>query len=239
MKLEIKKHVPIAKDVYEMVLDCNVHMKPGQFINIKINDSHIPFLRRPISVANIEGGELTIIYKVFGEGTKELSQRKVGEELDCLLSLGNGFDISIKEDSILLVGGGCGVPPLFYLAKELSKKGKKITSVLGFSSKEDVFLEKRLGEYGDVFVTTDDGSYGIKGNVMDIIKDLDFDYYMTCGPEAMLLALKSNYPKNGQLSFEERMGCGFGACMGCSCETLTGYKRICVEGPVIKVEELI
>lgn len=231
--LTIKENVNIAKDVYLMKLEGEFDMQPGQFINIKVNESIQPFLRRPISVCDIEGNILTIIYKVFGKGTLELSRKEVGAKLDCLLGLGNGFEVQ-EHQTTYLVGGGVGVPPLLYLAKHLQGKLK---IVLGFNSKEDVFLREELEKYGEVLVATMDGSTGHKGTVIDLIKD-DADYLYACGPEPMLKALgKVNVP--GQLSFEERMGCGFGACMGCSCKTLTGYKRICVEGPVLKTEEII
>ncbi|XMB67440.1 dihydroorotate dehydrogenase electron transfer subunit [Mycoplasmatota bacterium zrk1] len=238
-KLKILSNDMIAKDVYEMVLKGDFSLRPGQFINIKVSDYDVPFLRRPISVADVFEDQLTIIYKVVGNGTEILSKKEIGEELDCLLNLGNGYDLNIESKNIVLVGGGVGVPPLLYLAKELKKLGKNLTIVLGFNSKEDIFLEEEFSKYGDVFITTTDGTYGTKGLVTTILDKLEFDYYMTCGPEKMLLAMLKSYPNNGQLSFEERMGCGFGACMGCSCKTLTGYKRICVEGPVMKSEEVI
>ncbi len=230
--LTIKENVMIAKDVYRMKLSGSFNMQPGQFINIKINDTIQPFLRRPISVCDIEGNVLTIIYKVFGKGTEELSKKEVGSSLDCLLDLGNGFEVQSHETTYL-VGGGVGVPPLLYLAKHLQGNLK---IVLGFNSKEDVFLSKELEQYGEVKIATMDGSIGHHGTVVDLI-DKDADYIYACGPEPMLKALGKTGIK-GQLSFEERMGCGFGACMGCSCETLTGYKRICVEGPVMKTEEI-
>lgn len=231
--LTINENVNIAKDVYRMKLQGSFSMKPGQFINIKINETIQPFLRRPISVCDINGDELTIIYKVFGSGTKQLSTKEVGEKLDCLLDLGNGFEV--QDNAVTyLIGGGVGVPPLLYLAKHLQGNLK---IVLGFNSKEDVFLRDELEKYGEVIIATMDGSEGIKGTVVDAIKDKEVDYFYACGPEPMLKALgKLNL--RGQISFEERMGCGFGACMGCSCKTLTGYKRICVEGPVLKTEEI-
>ncbi len=231
--LTINENVNIAADVFRMKLEGDFSMKPGQFINIKVNDTIQPFLRRPISVCDINGSELTIIYKVFGKGTEELSKKSVGETLDCLLDLGNGFDI-VEADDIYLVGGGVGVPPLLYLAKHLQGKLK---IVLGFNKKEDVFLSEELSKYGEVMIATMDGSMGHHGTVVDLLKDKKVDYYYACGPEPMLRAL-GKLDLKGQISFEERMGCGFGACMGCSCKTLTGYKRICVEGPVLRTEEI-
>jgi len=232
--LTIRSNSRIAKDVYRMTLQGEFCMKPGQFINIKINETATPFLRRPISVCDINDDELTIIYKVFGAGTLELSKKTIGTKLDCLLDLGNGFEV-VEEDEIYLIGGGVGVPPLLYLAKHL--KGK-LRFVLGFTSSEDIFLQKELEKYGTVEIATIDGTVGHHGNVVDLLKDRKVNYFYACGPEPMLKALGKIYTK-GQLSFEERMGCGFGACMGCSCKTLTGYKRICVEGPVLKTEEII
>jgi dihydroorotate dehydrogenase electron transfer subunit len=230
--LTIRENVNIAKDVYRMKLEGSFDMQPGQFINIKVNDTIQPFLRRPISVCDIEGDMLTIIYKVFGKGTEELSKKQTGTTLDCLLDLGNGFEVQ-SHKTTYLVGGGVGVPPLLYLAKHLQGNLK---IVLGFNNKEDVFLSEEFSKYGEVLIATMDGSLGHHGTVVDLIGD-DADYYYACGPEPMLKAL-GKLELDGQLSFEERMGCGFGACMGCSCKTLTGYKRICVEGPVMKTEEI-
>lgn len=232
--LTVKENKLIAKDVYRMKLQGEFDMKPGQFINIKINDSIQPFLRRPISVCDINGDILTIIYKVFGKGTLELSKKEIDSTLDCLLDLGNGFDI-VENDTTYLIGGGVGVPPLLYLAKHLRGNLK---FVLGFNNKEDVFLSEEMADLGEVVICTMDGSAGFKGTVVDYLKEKDVNYYYACGPEPMLKAL-GKIDSKGQLSFEERMGCGFGACMGCSCKTMTGYKRICVEGPVMKTEEII
>ncbi len=238
MKLSIISNKKIAYKTYQMELKGKFNLNPGQFINIKINNSNELFLRRPISVCDVNGERLTIIYKVFGKGTELLSKKTTGQQLDCLLNLGNGFEI-VNRQNIVLIGGGVGVPPLYYLAKKLKEEGRKVTVVLGFNSKEEIFLAEEFKQYGDVHISTVDGSYGTSGTVLNILENLTFDYYYTCGPELMLKALATKYPKDGQLSFEERMGCGFGACMGCSCKTLTGYKRICVEGPVMKVEEII
>lgn len=239
---KILKNDLIAKQVYCMVLqgDTSSIQRPGQFINIKINDSLTPYLRRPISICDYDEATITIIYKVIGIGTKLLANKLVHEILDCLVGLGNGYDVDlIQGEKIVLVGGGVGVPPLFRLAKELKQQGKKFSVVLGFQAKEDVFYEQEfLKMTKQVAITTVKGDYGIKGFVTNVMNASNCDYYAACGPEAMLQALIKT-KINGQLSFEERMGCGFGACMGCSCKTLTGYKRICVEGPVMKSSEVM
>lgn len=232
----------IAYNTYKMTLfgDTSNITNPGQFINIKI-DSELAFLRRPISISDYDESTLTIIYKVFGEGTRILSNKKQFDEIDVLGPLGNGFTINKSKKKQLLIGGGVGVPPLYSVAKELYQQNIEFDVVLGFSSKVDVFLEGLFRSLGaNVYVATMDGSYGYKGTVLDVIKlkNLYFDYYYSCGPEGMLHAIASE-DWNGQLSFEERMGCGFGACMGCSCKTITSYKRICKEGPVLESSEVI
>ena len=241
MKIESIKN--IADDVYEMVLKgegAKYIKQPGQFINIKINDSLQPYLRRPMSISDYDDETIVIVFKVVGQGTEILKSKEIGDTLDCLIGLGNGF--TIKEGKALLIGGGLGTPPLYKLGKELKKQGIEVTTVLGFNSAKDVFYQDKFKEFGDVFVATMDGSLGTKGTVVDVIKEnnLTFDQYYTCGPEPMLDALVLNYPEHGQLSFEARMGCGFGACMGCSCKVKTKpYKRICVEGPILVSEEVI
>ncbi len=228
----------IAKDVYKMVLegDTSLITAPGQFINIKLDGK---FLRRPVSVCDCDSKTLTIIYKVVGEGTEQMSLLEVGEELDVLTGLGNGYDIS-KSKKPLLIGGGVGVPPLYYLAKKLLESGQKPSVILGFNTKDEVFLEDEFKALGcSVFVTTADGSYGIKGFVTDALSGIDYDYFYTCGPMPMFRAIENTVNTSGQYSFEERMGCGFGACMGCSCKTKYGYKRICKDGPVLEREEII
>ena len=228
----------IAKDVYKMVLegDTSLITAPGQFINIKLDGK---FLRRPVSVCDCDSKTLTIIYKVVGEGTEQMSLLEVGEELDVLTGLGNGYDIS-KSKKPLLIGGGVGVPPLYYLAKKLLESGQKPSVILGFNTKDEVFLEDEFKALGcSVFVTTADGSYGIKGFVTDAMSGIDYDYFYTCGPMPMFRAIENTVKTSGQYSFEERMGCGFGACMGCSCKTKYGYKRICKDGPVLEREEIV
>ncbi|MCQ2405816.1 MAG: dihydroorotate dehydrogenase electron transfer subunit, partial [Oscillospiraceae bacterium] len=206
-------------------------------INIKLQGF---FLRRPISVCDYEGNELTIIYKIMGRGTEYLASLPAGTELDVLTGLGNGFDINVPSEKPVLIGGGVGTPPMYKLCKELIKAGKKPSVVLGFNRAEDAFYKEEFEALGvGVTIATVDGSLGIKGFVTDALSDIDYDYFFTCGPEPMLKAVyRATGEIKGQLSFEERMGCGFGACMGCSCETLTGYKRICKDGPVLMKEEI-
>ncbi len=224
--------------VKEMVLlgDTSAIINAGQFINIKIDGL---FLRRPISVCDLNGDRITIVYKIVGKGTERLAQMQAGT-LDVLTGLGNGYDLSLSGDKPVLLGGGVGVPPMYLLAKRLLKEGKKPTIILGFNTAEEIFYEQEFKVLGlDVFVTTVDGSYGKKGFVTDKLKELDYTYFYTCGPEPMLKAIFNTAKTSGQLSFEERMGCGFGACMGCSCKTITGNKRICKEGPVLVKEEIL
>lgn len=236
--LTIKENIPLTDNVYKMRLEGDVSdiTNPGQFINIKLDGL---YLRRPISVCDRDENSVTIIYKVVGTGTKQLSELK-SESLDVLTGLGNGYNTSLSGDRPLLVGGGVGVPPLYMLAKQLISEGKKVTVVLGFNSKNEIFYEQEFKDLGaDVYVTTVDGSYGIKGFVTDAIGNIDYSYVYTCGPEPMLKALYKNIKTSGQFSFEKRMGCGFGACMVCSCKTITGYKRICKDGPVLEKEEIL
>lgn len=237
----ITQNEKIAQSVYKMRLsgDTSAIKKAGQFVNIKLDGF---FLRRPISVCDYTAEELLIIYKVVGKGTEKMSAMEKGEQLDILTGLGNGYDLTVKTEKPVLIGGGVGVPPLYKLSKELKNQGKRVSVILGFNSEKEIFFEDEFKEIADrVLICTADGSYGIKGFVTDAIKDIDFDYFFTCGPEPMFKALESTIDKgiSGQLSFEQRMGCGFGACMGCSCKTLTGNKRICREGPVLFREEII
>ena len=235
----IKSQKKIAKDVFKMVLSGNTDdiTASGQFVNIKLDGF---YLRRPISVCDYDKNELTLIYKTVGEGTDAMSKYENGTELDVLTGLGNGYDTSLSGEKPLLLGGGVGVPPLYNLCKKLVAEGKKPTVILGFNSADDVFYENEFKALGaDVYVTTADGSYGIKGFVTDAMADLDYSFFYTCGPEPMLKAIYNVSTTSGQLSFEERMGCGFGACMGCSCKTKYGNKRICKDGPVLIKEEII
>ena len=229
---------PLTDSVYRMVLsgDTSAITAPGQFVNIRLEGK---YLRRPISVCDVDERLLTLVYKVVGAGTRQMSQLSVGDELDVLTGLGNGYDVTVAGEKPLLLGGGVGVPPLYLLAKKLLEAGKKVSVVLGFNTKEEVFYEKEFEALGaKVTVTTADGSYGTKGFVTDALPP-EYSYFYTCGPEPMLKAVYRATDTSGQFSFEERMGCGFGACMGCSCRTITGTKRICREGPVLKKEEIL
>ena len=237
--LKVCENTPLTENVFKMVLSGDVSevTRPGQFINIKLDGF---YLRRPISVCDKGEDTLTIIYKVVGEGTEYMATLKEGAELDVLIGLGNGFDVNASGDTALLLGGGVGVPPLYILCKKLIEAGKKVTVCLGFNTKSEVFYEDEFKALGaDVRVATVDGTYGTKGFVTNLFEDVDYSYYYTCGPEPMLKAVYSTCTSDGELSFEERMGCGFGACMCCSCKTVTGYKRICKEGPVMKKEEIL
>ena len=227
----------LTKDIFEMKLSGNTEdiKRPGQFINIKLEGF---FLRRPISICDYDEESITIIYKVVGEGTKVMSEMNEGVTLDILSGLGNGFDIEKGKGNILVVGGGVGVPPMYGLTKRLVKKGIYPKVIMGFNSAEDVFYEDEFKALGiEPIIATADGTKGVKGFVTDAMKTLSYDYVYTCGPEAMLKAMDSLVP-DGQFSFEARMACGFGACMGCSCETKYGYKRICKDGPVLFKEEI-
>ena len=234
---EIISNRKIAKNTYEMVLCGDItDIKCGQFVNITVDGL---YLRRPISVCDAEEGKLTLIYKVVGVGTEKMSKIEKGVQLDLLTGLGNGYDVSKAGDKPLLIGGGAGVPPMYKLCRELAAQGKKCSVILGFGSENEVFYEDEFKALGaDTYVTTVDGSYGVKGFVTDAM-NMDYTYFYTCGPEPMLKAVYNKSVKSGQFSFEERMGCGFGACMGCSCKTKYGNKRICKDGPVLEKEEII
>ena len=234
----ILSNTPLTDSVYKMVLsgDTSAITAPGQFVNIQLTGK---FLRRPISVCDYDETTLTIVYKVVGKGTEQMSHLGEGETLDLLTGLGNGYDLSITGEHPVLLGGGVGVPPLYHLAKKLISQGKAVSVVLGFNTKSEIFYEEEFRHLGcQVTVTTADGSYGKKGFVTDALPQ-DYTYFYTCGPEPMLKAVYRATSTSGQMSFEERMGCGFGACMGCSCKTLTGNKRICKDGPVMKKEEIL
>ena len=235
----VKENMPLTSSVYKMLLegDTSHITNCGQFVNIKLDGL---FLRRPISVCDCEGDVLTLIYKVVGKGTEEMSFMKAGDTLDVLTGLGNGYDTHVSGNAPILLGGGVGVPPMYMLCKKLIGEGKRVSVVLGFNKADEVFYENEFRALGaDVTVTTVDGSYGTQGFVTDVMKNTEYSYFYTCGPEPMLKAVYNTSLTEGQFSFEERMGCGFGACMGCSCKTITGYKRICKEGPVMKKEEIL
>ena len=228
----------LTPNVYQMKLEGDVSeiTGPGQFINIRLEGL---FLRRPISVFDLNENSVSIIYKVVGKGTERMSGMQPGETLQVLTGLGNGYDTAKSGEAPLLLGGGVGVPPLYYLAKKLLSEGKKVSVVLGFNTAAEVFCEEEFRALGcSVTVTTADGSYGVKGFATDALPE-NYSYVYTCGPEPMLKAVYKAAKTSGQFSFEERMGCGFGACMGCSCKTITGYKRICKDGPVLEKEEIL
>ena len=236
---EILSNENIAKDIYKMVLkgDTSAITAPGQFINIKIDGF---FLRRPISVCDYNSENVTIIYKVVGSGTEVMANMKIGEKLDILSGLGNGFDTSKSGKTPVLIGGGVGVPPMYNLCKALINEGKNVKVILGFNSADDVFYENEFKALGaDVYVATADGSHGTKGFVTDVLKDIEYSYFYTCGPNPMFKAIENIAKTSGQYSFEERMGCGFGACMGCSCKTKYKNIRICKDGPVLEREVIV
>ena len=235
----IRSNEALTDSVYKMVLegDTSAITAPGQFVNIQLSGK---FLRRPISVCDYDSETLTIVYKVVGAGTEQMSEMVPGTELDILTGLGNGYDLTLSGDKPVLLGGGVGVPPMYNLAKKLLAEGKDVTVILGFNTKSEIFYEEQFKALGaKVIVATADGSYGIKGFATTPLAELDYTYFYTCGPEPMLKAVYKATGTSGQMSFEERMGCGFGACMGCSCKTLTGYKRICKDGPVMRKEEIL
>ena len=235
--LTILENVPLTKNVYQMRLkgDVSAITTPGQFVNILLQGF---YLRRPISVCDKEENRITLLYKVLGQGTAHMATLQSGEILDVLCGLGNGFDLTTAGDAPLLIGGGVGVPPLYWAAKALRVQGKRVQVVLGFNRADEVFYEAEFRALGcHVTVTAVDGSHGRKGFVTDHLPEAYSSFY-TCGPEPMLRAVYHATRSTGQFSFEERMGCGFGACMGCSCQTITGYKRICKEGPVLVKEEI-
>ena len=236
---EIVSNKALTETVFQMVLkgDTTAITAPGQFVNLKLEGL---YLRRPISVCDLEGDKLTIVYKAVGKGTEQMSHMQAGEKVDILTGLGNGYDLTLSGDKPVLLGGGVGVPPMYLLAKKLLKQGKKVSVILGFNTKSEIFYEEEFKKLGcDVTVTTVDGSYGTKGFVTTVLENMEYTYFYTCGPEPMLKAVYKASVTSGQMSFEKRMGCGFGACMGCSCKTITGYKRICKEGPVMKKEEIL
>ena len=236
---EIVSNRNLAPGVYEMVLrgasteDCT----PGRFVQLKLDSF---YLRRPISVCDAEDGKLTLVYKTVGRGTEAMAQYECGKRIDVLTGLGNGYDLDNSGDRPLLIGGGAGVPPMYLLARKLMEQGKKPAVILGFNKAEEIFYADRFRELGiETIIATADGSVGVKGFVTDAMEGLDYSYTYACGPEPMLKAVYNRAATSGEYSFEERMGCGFGACMGCSCETKYGNKRICKDGPVLTKEEIV
>jgi dihydroorotate dehydrogenase electron transfer subunit len=235
--MTVAENKPLTREVYRMVLkgDVSAFTAPGQFLNLKLEGR---FLRRPISLCDLGEDSAAIIYKVVGQGTAQMAAMQPGEKLDVLTGLGNGYDLADAGEEPLLIGGGVGVPPMYLLAKRLRARGKAVHALLGFNKASEIFYEEEFRALGcTVTVATADGSYGVRGFVTDALPK-SYSYYYCCGPEPMLRAVYKTAKGSGQLSFEKRMGCGFGACMGCSCKTITGYKRICKEGPVLRKEEI-
>lgn len=240
--LTTEQSVPVARGTVRTVLsgDTSAIIRPGQFINILLDNK---YLRRPLSVCDCvkgENGSVTVIYKIVGEGTLALSRLPAGTRLDVLTGLGNGYDTAPAGESPLLIGGGAGVPPMYMLCRELISLGKSVQVIAGWNSADEAFYTEEFRALGAALtVATADGTMGIKGFVTDAMKNMKYSYIYACGPLPMLKAVDSAAASGGQFSFEERMGCGFGACMGCSCKTKYGYKRICRDGPVLTREEII
>ena len=235
----VLSNVALTDSVYKMVLegDTSALTAPGQFVNLTVEGL---YLRRPISVFDWDDTTISIIYKVVGEGTEKMSKWEAGYKCDVLTGLGNGFDMSKSGDEPVLIGGGVGIPPMFGLAKRLIADGKKVKVILGFNKESEIFCKEDFEAIGaETYVTTVDGSVGIKGFVTDALGDMNYTYFYTCGPMPMFKAIENTAVGSGQYSFEERMGCGFGACMGCSCKTKYGNKRICKDGPVLEREEIV
>lgn len=238
-QFEIVENAPVARDIYRLTLagDTGAITAPGQFVNIRLEGK---FLRRPISVCAWERGMLTLVYKTVGGGTRQLAGLRSGVHLDLLVGLGNGFDTAKSGPSPLLAGGGVGAAPLYGLCRELTGQGKNVTVALGFNAAgEAYFLEEFAATGAEVLLATVDGSAGTKGFVTQLMGGLSYSYLYACGPMPMLEAVNAAAVSDGQFSLEERMGCGFGACMGCTCKTLTGSKRICKDGPVLEKGEIL
>ena len=235
----ILENKPLTDLVWKMRLQANTSAitAPGRFVNLKLDGL---YLRRPISICDWDENSLTLIYKVVGTGTEQMTKLQPGAVIDTLVNLGNGYDTAKSGSTPLLIGGGVGVPPMYGLAKRLAAEGKQVTVILGFNTKDEIFYEEEFKALGvTVHVATADGSYGTKGFVTDVMKDLSYSYFFTCGPSPMFKAIEKVAVTSGQYSFEERMGCGFGACMGCTCKTKYGNKRICKDGPVLEREEIV
>ena len=238
---KVLSNTQLTSTVYRMVVEGDVSAlsRPGQFVNFKIDGL---YMRRPISVCDYDtaAGTITLIYKVVGAGTEKLAEAKVGDQFDLLVGLGNGYDTATSGDAPVLIGGGVGIPPLYGLCKKLTGEGKSVKVILGFNTKYEIFYEQEFKALGaEVYVTTVDGTYGTRGFVTNVLTELEYSYFYTCGPMPMFKAVNAASVTSGQFSFEERMGCGFGACMGCSCKTKYGNKRICKDGPVLVKEEIV
>ena len=235
----ILENRPLTDLVWQMKLaaDTRSVTAPGQFVNLKLEGL---YLRRPIYICDWDDGSITLIYKVVGTGTEAMTALQAGQQIETLVGLGNGYNLDKSGSAPLLIGGGVGVPPMYGLAKQLLAQGKDVTVILGFNTRDELFYEAEFRALGArVFVTTVDGSYGTKGFVTDVMKGLPYSYFYTCGPMPMFKAIEKTAVTSGQFSFEERMGCGFGACMGCTCKTKYGNKRICKDGPVLEREEIV
>ena len=235
---EILTNTPLTSSVYKMTLrgDTSAITAPGQFVEIALPGK---FLRRPISVCDWAENSLTLIYKVVGHGTEQMAALPAGTRLDVLTGLGNGYDTTLSGENPVLVGGGVGVPPLYALCKKLIAEGKKPRVILGFNKESEIFLKQEFEALGiPTHIATADGSRGTKGFVTDVLKNLHYSYFYSCGPMPMFRAMEAVVTTSGEFSFEERMGCGFGACMGCSIQTKSGGKRVCKDGPVFLREEV-
>ncbi len=234
----ILSNTALTDCVCKMVLsgDTSAITNCGQFVDLRLPEK---YLRRPISVCDYDEKTLTLIYKVVGSGTEIMAGLPVGTNLDVLTGLGNGYDTSLSGDQPILVGGGVGVPPMYHLCKKLLAQGKHPQVVLGFNTASEIFLAEEFEALGaEVHIATADGSVGTKGFVTDVLKNLSYTYFYACGPLPMFKAMEKMMTTSGQYSFEERMGCGFGACMGCTIQTKAGYKRVCKDGPVFFREEV-
>ena len=235
----VLENKPLTALVWQMKLQADTASvtAPGQFVNLKLEGL---YLRRPISICDWDESSLTLIYKVVGEGTEKMTTLKSGDTVDALVGLGNGYTTSLSGQTPVCIGGGVGVPPMYGLARQLIAEGKEVSVILGFNTKDEIFYEEEFKALGaKVYVATADGSCGTKGFVTDVLKDLTYSYFFTCGPMPMFAAIEKTAVGSGQYSFEERMGCGFGACMGCTCKTKYGNKRICKDGPVLVREEIV
>jgi len=238
MKYKIINHTQLTENVFKLIIEGNTSTvkRAGQFVNIQIDNF---YLRRPISVCDYDDNTITLIYKILGEGTEALSKYRVGDYLDLLVGLGNGFNVDAECQKPLVIGGGVGVPPLYNLTKKLLEKGKNPTLVICFNTEKEIFLYNEFKNLGlNVFVATLDGSFGTKGYFSNVIKEncLNYDYYYACGNLPMIKNIHSFMQVEGQISFEERMGCGFGGCMGCSIKTRNGYKKVCTDTVLLSNE---